>query len=98
MLCSRASAVIVSVDYRCNFDVPLQDMVEDLRSAFVWSQENATSLGTSPSQIILWGGSAGGHLVIALAYRLVQEGKAGAMAGLLCMNPIALHPNAIPDV
>ncbi|KAK5164035.1 uncharacterized protein LTR77_010126 [Saxophila tyrrhenica] len=97
ILSSRTSSVIVSVDYRCGFGVPLQSMVDDLYAAFTWSRSNATTLGADAGKVVFWGGSAGGALIVALAYRLVQEGRGAAIKGLLCMNTIVLHPSATPE-
>ena len=97
IVCSKARAWVVSVDYRCNFDVPLSRMVDDLHAAFEWTRGRAEAHGSDPDKIVLWGGSAGGSLMVALASRLVQEGRGSQVAGLVCMNGVALHPDATPD-
>jgi versiconal hemiacetal acetate esterase len=97
IVCSNVPAFVVSVDYRCNFDVPLKDMVDDLYKAFNWTKQQAADHAADPDKIIIWGGSAGGSLAIALTYRLVQEGRKGEVAGLVAMNSITVHPEAVPE-
>ena len=71
-------------------------MIDDLHAAFNWAHGRAAEHGADPGKIILWGGSAGGCLVVALAYRLVKEGRGGEVKGLVTMNGSALHPDATP--
>ena len=97
MVCSMLPAWVVSVDYRCDFDVPLVDQVDDCYAAFEWAVSRATAHGADPSKIVVWGGSAGGALAIAVVYRLVQSGKRNQVAGLCCMNTLSLHPDATPE-
>jgi versiconal hemiacetal acetate esterase len=97
IICHGVPAWVVSVEYRCNFDVPLKDMVDDLYDAFNWARGRAESHGADPNKMIVWGGSAGGALAIALTYRLIQEGRGAEIAGLVAMNPLAVHPDATPS-
>ena len=97
MVCSGVPAWVVSVEYRCGFDVSLQQSVDDCYSAFEWARGRAADHGCDPNKIIIWGGSAGGALATALVYRLVQAGKGDQVAGLVSMNGLALHPDATPE-
>ena len=97
MICSSVPAWVVSVDYRCHFDVPLEHEVDDCLSAFEWAQEHASSHGADPRKIAVWGGSAGGQLATATVYRLVQQGRGDQVAGLVSMNGLACHPDATPE-
>lgn len=96
IVASMVPAIVVSVDYRCNYDVPLSDMVDDMYTVFNWSQQNPSVHGADLKSVLLWGGSAGGSLVVALAHRLIQENRASEIAGLIHMNGLALHPDAAP--
>ena len=73
IVCAGVPAVVASVEYRCDFHVPLGDMVDDLHSAFGWARENAACYGADPDKIVVWGGSGGGTLATALVDRLVKE-------------------------
>ena len=95
IVCSTVRAWVVSVDYRCGFTVPLEHMVDDCYSAFEWAHSRATESGADPHKSVVWGGSAGGALAIAVVWRLVQTGK--TPAGLCAMNGTALHPDATPE-
>ena len=94
IVCSEIRAWIVSVDYRCDFDVPLKVMVDDCCGAFEWARSNASTYGADPTASVVWGGSAGGALAVAAVHRLVQAGK--KPSGLVAMNPITCHPDATP--
>ena len=96
MVCSGVPAWVISVDYRCNVDVPLEDEVEDCYLAFEWARSRAEAHGADPNKMVIWGGSAGGALAAAVAYRLVQEGKGDQIAGLVSMNGLHCHPDATP--
>ena len=96
IICSNVPAWVISVDYRCNFDVPLKDMVDDLYSAFEWARGRAAAHGADPEKIVLWGGSAAATIAAAVIYRLIQEGKGSQVAGFVSMNPLHLHPDATP--
>ncbi|KAK3715701.1 hypothetical protein LTR37_006926 [Vermiconidia calcicola] len=97
MVSSMVPACVVSVEYRCDFDVALEDMVDDLYSAFEWTRGNNLFEGADNRKMVLWGGSAGGTLVTSLVYRLIQDGKAGQVVGLVSMDSLHLHPNATPQ-
>lgn len=97
MVCSMLPAWIVSVDYRCDVDVPLEYEVDDCYAAFEWAVSRAAAHGADPNKIVVWGGSAGGVLATAIVYRLVRAGKGDQVAGLCCMNPLQLHPDATPE-
>lgn len=96
MVCSGTPAWVISVDYRCNVDVPLEDEIEDCYLAFEWARSRAEAHGADPEKMVIWGGSAGGALAAAVAYRLVREGKGDHIAGLVSMNGLHCHPDATP--
>lgn len=52
----------ISVGYRLCPEVGIGDIVEDVRSALVWTHENAEDLGLDGRRLFIAGHSAGGHL------------------------------------
>nr|WP_218860984.1 alpha/beta hydrolase [Petropleomorpha daqingensis] len=93
-VCSRAGAVVVSVDYRLAVDgvhypVPHDDVV----AAVAWTRDNAAALGIDPVRISIGGASAGGNLTAGAALRL-RDRDGWAPAALLLAYP-ALHA-AVP--
>jgi acetyl esterase/lipase len=67
MLCDQVGAVVVSVEYRLAPEHPHPAPVEDCYAGLRWTAGNAAELGIDPDRLALYGGSAGGGLVIATA-------------------------------
>ena len=67
MICDEVRAVVVSVEYRLAPENPHPAPVEDCYAALVWMVENAEELGFDPNRLALYGGSAGGGLVLGTA-------------------------------
>ncbi|NJP90918.1 alpha/beta hydrolase [Nonomuraea sp. FMUSA5-5] len=94
-ICTRADAVVVSVDYRLatdgvHYPIPLDDVV----AAYLWAVDNAKDLGADPALITLGGASAGGNLAAGAALRVRDEGSPPP-AALLLVYP-CLHPELPP--
>jgi len=67
LLCDQVGAVVVSVEYRLSPEHPHPAPVEDCYAGLKWMAANAADLGYDPDRLGLYGGSAGGGLVIATA-------------------------------
>jgi acetyl esterase/lipase len=70
-VCSRAGAVVVSVDYRLAVDgvcypVPHDDTV----AAIAWVRDNAEALGVDPARMSVGGASAGANLTAGAVLKL----------------------------
>jgi acetyl esterase len=75
MLSNKASAVVVSVDYRLAPEHRFPAAVADSYAALEWVSRNAGRLKGDPSRIAVGGGSAGGNLAAAVA--LMARDRAG---------------------
>lgn len=69
-------AIMVVPDYRTvlNDDGNYPAAVNDLHAGYVWTVEHAEELGIDPKKIVIYGGSSGGQLAIALCHRLKRYG------------------------
>ncbi|MBK9053709.1 MAG: alpha/beta hydrolase [Chloroflexi bacterium] len=59
---------VLDVAYTMAHKSRLPGMVGDVKQAIAWFKLNAAALKVNPERIILWGGSAGGHLALLSAY------------------------------
>ena len=66
-LCEAVGAVVVSVEYRLAPEHPHPAPVEDCYAGLRWTAEHAEELGIDPARLALYGGSAGGGLVLGTA-------------------------------
>jgi acetyl esterase/lipase len=66
-ICDQVGAVVVSVEYRLAPEHPHPAPVEDCYAGLAWTARHADELGIDPARLALYGGSAGGGLVIATA-------------------------------
>lgn len=60
--------VIMDVAYRLSPETDIMGMVNDVKRAIIWMKENAAAYGINPHQVVVGGGSAGGHLALLTAY------------------------------
>jgi len=66
MLCAESGAVVVSVDYRKAPENPYPAGIDDCYSASRWVFDHAAELGIDPDNIGIYGGSAGGGLILGV--------------------------------
>lgn len=60
--------VIMDVAYRLCPETDWRGMVTDAKRAIAWMKAGAAQFGVDPEQIVIAGGSAGGHLALLAAY------------------------------
>lgn len=73
-LCVRYNCVAVTVKYRKSFDAQYPAAINDLHAGYEWMIDNAEEIGIDPENVILHGVSTGGHLALAVAFRLKRYG------------------------
>jgi acetyl esterase/lipase len=56
----------VSVGYRLSDEAQWPSQIHDCKAAIRWIKGNAAEYGLDPERIVVWGSSAGGHLVAML--------------------------------
>lgn len=64
---------VVMLSYRYSSDAPFPGAYEDLLHSLAWLKEHGLENGLDTSRSVLFGGSAGGHLVMLLASRVTAE-------------------------
>ena len=74
MICEQVGAVVVSVEYRLAPENPHPAPAEDCYAGLRWMAGNAAGLGVDPARLGLYGASAGGGLVIAVALMARDRG------------------------
>lgn len=93
-ICSRiadaAGVVVLNVNYRHTPDWVYPAAWLDAEEAFDWAVENANTFGGDPTQIVVGGISAGGHLSASLAQTLIRQGKNGPLKGQVLMIPVTV--------
>jgi acetyl esterase/lipase len=59
--------VVAAVNYRLSGEAKFPAQIQDVNAAIVFLKTNAARYGIDPSRVLLWGGSAGGHLAALAA-------------------------------
>jgi acetyl esterase len=88
-LCTQASCIVVSVDYRLAPEAPYPAAVEDAYAATCWVAENAAELGGS-GVLAVGGESAGGNLAAVVCQKARDEDGPDIHFQLL-MYPVTDH-------
>ncbi len=87
LICDQVGAVVVSVEYRLAPEHPHPAPVEDCYAGLVWTAEHAQELGIDPDRLALYGGSAGGGLVLGTAL-LARDRGGPALAFMMPIYPM----------
>ncbi|WP_176441862.1 alpha/beta hydrolase [Granulicella rosea] len=72
-----AGASVVTVQYRNAIDAPAPAAIQDVRCALAWVKANAGKYNFDLNRVIVWGGSAGGHLALMAGYAPASFNPAG---------------------
>jgi acetyl esterase/lipase len=96
MLCAESGAVVVSVDYRKAPENPYPAGANDCYSASAWVFDNAKSLGIDPTNIGIYGGSAGGGLALAVVL-MARDRKTMAFKYMMPIYPMIDDRNETPS-
>jgi acetyl esterase/lipase len=59
--------VVASVNYRLSGEARFPAQIQDIKAAILFLRANAANYGIDPARVLLWGGSAGGHLAALAA-------------------------------
>jgi len=59
---------VVAVEYRNAKDAPAPAALDDVRCAMAWVKKNAKKYNFDTNRVVMYGGSAGGHLALMGAY------------------------------
>lgn len=92
-----AGVIVVSVDYRLAPTYKWPAQLDDCYAAYVWTLENTESLGGAKGKVFLEGVSAGGHLAISTALKVIDEGKGDTLLGVIAQMPVTIHPDVVPE-
>ncbi|KAK3670813.1 hypothetical protein LTR78_009257 [Recurvomyces mirabilis] len=95
VVCGEVNCIVMSVAYRLVPATSFPTPIDDVAAAFDYAHQNTSDLGACG--VYLWGGSAGGALVLAVAYQLRRKNRISDLAGLVLMAPMFLHPDACPE-
>ena len=63
-----AGFAVASIDYRLSGEARFPAQLEDVNTALRWVRDAGPAAGVDPSRIVLWGESAGAHLVTLAAF------------------------------
>ncbi|UCD98148.1 MAG: alpha/beta hydrolase [Chloroflexota bacterium] len=87
--------LILDIAYTLWPDADIPTMVREVNQAILWLKDNSQKLGLNPEQIVLMGGSAGGHLALLAAYtphlpnfKPDQEGSDTSVRGVVAFYPV----------
>src|SRR5262249_9050606 len=66
MLASKGY-VVASVEYRLSGEARFPAAIQDVKTSIRWLRSKSAQFGIDPARVIVWGGSAGGHLAALAA-------------------------------
>jgi acetyl esterase/lipase len=72
-----AGMSVVEVEYRNAKDAPAPAAIGDVRCAMAWVKTNAAKYNFDPDKVVMYGGSAGGHLALMGGYAPASFNRPG---------------------
>jgi acetyl esterase/lipase len=87
MLCETIHAVVVSTGYRKAPENPHPAQVNDCYAALSWMARSSAQLGFTQDRLAIYGGSAGGNLVIATAM-MARQKKFPSLRFMMSLYPM----------
>lgn len=94
-ICRDHNAVVVAPFFRSGVDAPYPAAINDLHAGYQWMMENAEKLHIDPDRVVLTGMSSGGHLALALAFRLKRYGY--RPRGVVAQDPVTDDRQVYPS-
>lgn len=91
-LCSTASVVVVSVDYRLAPEHKFPAALDDASAAVQWAYANAGRLNADPERLAVAGDSAGATLSASVSLRLRDAGASPIKAQMLFYGSMEYNP------
>jgi len=96
---ARAGIGTVVINYRLSPKVKHPAHVQDVARAFAWTHANIAKYGGNPDRIVLFGHSAGGHLVSLLAtdpdYLKAEKAPMTAIRGVVSASGVYQIPHEV---
>lgn len=89
---ARHGYQVFNVEYRRGVDVTLAQQLQDIRAAKGWVEHHARHFGISPRRGVLYGFSAGGHLVSLVAMDNDPDVKAVVSVDGIVEPQVLAHP------
>lgn len=95
-LCYKFNAVIVAPQYRTCIDAPYPAAINDMHASWNFIKEHAEELNADADNIVLYGRSAGGQMVLGTAFRLNRYGEQpkGCVAFMPITDDRLLYPSS----
>lgn len=92
LLSKQCEMTLVSVEYRLAPKFKSPTPLDDCVKAVLWALTHFEA-----SKVVLIGASAGGNLAFGTALRLIDQGMANRVQGVVALVPVTIHPNAVPE-
>ncbi|KAI8334564.1 alpha/beta hydrolase fold-domain-containing protein [Chlamydoabsidia padenii] len=87
----KAHIALIYVEYSLSPQVKYPVALEECYSSVLWVHENASSLNVDPSNLTVFGDSAGGNLTAAISILLKKRGHNGVIKKQLLLYPAVAY-------